>query len=226
MGRSILHLIDSLDPRAGGPVEFVKSVSKEHAAMGHTVSAALLTHYEGPTPEGLEIRWMGKKREFGGYGFQPGLVAWLRAEATRHDAIFVHGLWQYHGAAAGLALSSRTTPYHLFPHGMLDPWFTGNRGRHAKKRLYWNVIEKQVARRARAVWFTSEAERERAPLSFGEAMETGCLAAAGDSRAAGWRRLGFSKPLPGFAREAGHSFPRTDRPARKAASCWRRRLRN
>jgi hypothetical protein len=28
MGRSILHLIDSLDPAAGGPVEFVQALAR------------------------------------------------------------------------------------------------------------------------------------------------------------------------------------------------------
>ncbi len=77
--------------------------------------------------------------------------------------IFVHGLWQYHGAAASLALSSLDTPYYVFPHGMLDPWFATDRARHFKKRLYWEAVEKRVTRKARALLFTSAAEMARAP---------------------------------------------------------------
>ncbi len=185
MPRSILHLIDSLDPAAGGPVEFVRAVSREHAAMGHRVCAALLTRQDGPAPEGLEILAAGRKPRFGGYGFRAGFVAWLRAEARRHDAIFVHGLWQYHGAAAWLALSSRDTPYYLFPHGMLDPWFMGDRARHSKKWLYWDLVERQVARRARGVLFTSEAEMARAPRSFGAPWRAQALV-----------ELGIAEPPP------------------------------
>jgi len=179
MALSILHLIDSLDPAAGGPVEFVRAVSREHAAMGHRVCAALLTQPKGPAPEGLEIVAAGRKPQFGGYGFRAGLVSWLRTETRRHDAIFVHGLWQYHGAAAWLALSRRDTPYYLFPHGMLDPWFAGDRERHLKKRLYWEAVEKHVARNARAVLFTSVAEMARAPLSFGAAWRAQRLVGLG-----------------------------------------------
>ena len=171
MARSILHLIDSLEPAAGGPVEFVRAVSREHSAMGHRVCVGMLTRMNGEAPEGIEIVAEGRKATFGGYGFRAGFVAWLREEARRHDAIFVHGLWQYHGAAAWLALSSRDTPYFLFPHGMLDPWFAGDRRRHLKKRIYWGAVEKHVARRARAVLFTSEAEMARAPRSFGAAWK-------------------------------------------------------
>jgi glycosyltransferase involved in cell wall biosynthesis len=167
MARSILHLIDSLDPAAGGPVEIVRALAREHAAMGHRVCAGLLTRWEGPAPEGLEIVNNGEKAAFGGYGFRAGFVAWLREEARRHDAIFIHGLWQYHGAAAWLALAPRETPYFVFPHGMLDPWFAGDRARHLKKRLYWDAVESRVLRKARAVLFTSEAERERARGTFG-----------------------------------------------------------
>jgi glycosyltransferase involved in cell wall biosynthesis len=167
MARSILHLIDSLDPAAGGPVEIVRALAREHTAMGHRVCAALLTRWNGPAPEGVEIVAMGEKAAYGGYGYRPGLVAWLRREAAEHDAIFIHGLWQYHGAAAWLALAADETPYYLFPHGMLDPWFAADRARHLKKRLYWAAVEARVLRKARAVIFTSEAERERAARTFG-----------------------------------------------------------
>jgi glycosyltransferase involved in cell wall biosynthesis len=167
MPRSFLHLIDSLDPAAGGPVEFVKALAREHAAMGHRACAALLTWPDAPAPEGLEILAAGRKPNFGGYGFRTGFVAWLRGQARRHDAIFVHGLWQFHGAAASLALSSLDAPYFVFPHGMLDPWFAADHRRHLKKRLYWELVEKRVLRRARAVLFTSEAEMARAPRTFG-----------------------------------------------------------
>jgi glycosyltransferase involved in cell wall biosynthesis len=167
MGRSILHLIDSLDPAAGGPVEFVRAVSREHTAMGHTVCVGLLSAPDGAAPDGFEIVSAGEKPGYGGYGYRPGMVAWLRKEARRHDAIFVHGLWQYHGAAAWLALSSRDTPYYLFPHGMLDPWCVGRGRLRLKKRLYWEAVEKHVARHARSVLFTSEDEMTRAPMSLG-----------------------------------------------------------
>jgi len=185
MPLSLLHLIDSLDPAAGGPVEFVTALSREHAAMGHRSSCALLTWPDGPAPESLEILYAARKPAFGGYGFHTGLVAWLRAQAPRHDAIFVHGLWQYHGAAASLALNSRDTPYHVFPHGMLDPWFATDSARHLKKRLYWQAVEKRVLLRARSVLFTSEQEMSRAPQTFGAPW-----------RAAHLMPLGIADPPP------------------------------
>lgn len=167
MGCSILHLIDSLEPAAGGPVEFVRAVSREHAAMGHRVAAALLSRQDRSEPEELEIVSAGTKSGFGGYGFRTGLVPWLRQEGRRYDAIFVHGLWQYHGAAAWRALSPLDTPYYLFPHGMLDLWISRDWKRNLKKRLYWDAIEKRMTRNARAVLFTSEGEMTRAPRAFG-----------------------------------------------------------
>ena len=34
-----------------------------------------------------------------------------------------HGLWQWPGITAWKNFSSVGTPYLVFPHGMLDPWF-------------------------------------------------------------------------------------------------------
>ena len=199
MGRSILHLVDSLDPAAGGPVEFLRAVSREHAAMGHRAYAALLTAQTGPAPDGLEIVAAGNESQYGRYGFRTGLVAWLREEARRHDAIFVHGLWQYHGAAAWLGLSTRDTPYYVFPHGMLDPWCVEHGGRGLKKRVYWEAVEKRVMHKARAVLFTSGDEMARAPLSLGAAWraeELVTLGVAEPPRDADGQREAFLRRFP------------------------------
>ena len=79
----------------------------------------------------------------------------------------VNGLWQYCGYAAWKALHGKT-PYVVFTHGMLDPYF-----RYAipaqtpsKKWLYWVPFEYQVLRDAYRVLFTSTAEKRLAEQSF------------------------------------------------------------
>jgi len=59
------------------------------------------------------------------------------------------------------------TPYYVFPHGMLDPWFKRSFPfKHAKKWLYWPWADYRVLRDARAVLFTCEEEKRLAPKSF------------------------------------------------------------
>lgn len=58
-------------------------------------------------------------------------------------------------------------PYHVFTHGMLDPWFKHTYPlKHIKKSIYWLLSEYWVLKHAKTVLFTSEEERLRARESF------------------------------------------------------------
>ena len=78
----------------------------------------------------------------------------------------MNGLWQYCGFAAWRALSGNT-PYVVFTHGMLDPYFRyAFPLKHIKKWLYWVPVEYWVLRDAYRVLFTSKAEKRLAEQSF------------------------------------------------------------
>jgi glycosyltransferase involved in cell wall biosynthesis len=103
----------------------------------------------------------------GTYRYSPRLKHWLADNAARFGAVIVNGLWQYHGFAAWRALHGTATPYFVFTHGMLDPWFRHQYPlKHLKKCLYWPWAEYRVLRDARAVLFTCEEERRLASQSF------------------------------------------------------------
>ena len=79
----------------------------------------------------------------------------------------VNGIWQYHSYACWLALHKTETPYVVFTHGMLDPWFRRQYPlKHLKKWLYWPWAEYRVLRDAKAVLFTTEEECVLAGKSF------------------------------------------------------------
>jgi len=101
------------------------------------------------------------------YSFAPAFVPWLRQNHARYDAVIINGLWQYHSFGAWRALRGTATPYYVFPHGMLDPWFKRSFPlKHVKKWLYWPWADYRVLRDARAVLFTCEEEKRLAPKSF------------------------------------------------------------
>jgi glycosyltransferase involved in cell wall biosynthesis len=103
----------------------------------------------------------------GGYGYNTKLVPWLKAHGSEYDAVIVNGLWQYIGFAAWRALHGSKTPYFVYSHGMLDPWFKHQYPmKHLKKWLYWPWGEYRVLRDAAAVIFTCEEERLLARQSF------------------------------------------------------------
>ena len=103
----------------------------------------------------------------GKYAYSPRVIPWLESHAHEYDAVIVNGLWQYTGFAVQRALAGTVTPYYVFTHGMLDPWFKHTYPlKHLKKWLYWPWAEYRVLRDARKVIFTCEEERLLARKSF------------------------------------------------------------
>jgi glycosyltransferase involved in cell wall biosynthesis len=101
------------------------------------------------------------------YRYAPRLVPWLRAHRHEYDAVVVNGLWQYSSFGVWRAMRGTGTPYFVFTHGMLDPWFKRTYPiKHVKKWLYWPWAEYRVLRDAAAVLFTCEQERRLARRSF------------------------------------------------------------
>ncbi|MDB5833663.1 MAG: transferase, partial [Caballeronia sp.] len=143
----ILHLLSTIDPRAGGPTEGVRQSGVDMTSLGHEVEVATLDDPTAPWLAAfpLTVHALGPAR--GNYGLTPHLVPWLKAHATQFDAVIINGLWQYHGYGAWKALRELDVPYYVFPHGMLDPWFKRTYPlKHLKKSLYWPWAEYRVLR--------------------------------------------------------------------------------
>ncbi len=163
----ILHIISSVNPAGGGPIEGIKQLGATLMAEGHQVEIASLDPPDAPylAQSPLPVHPLGPTKL--GYAFSPRFVPWLRANASRYDVAIVNGIWQYHSFGTWRALRNSSTPYVLFTHGMLDPWFKRQYPlKHLKKWMYWPWAEYRVLRDARAVLFTCEEERRSARLSF------------------------------------------------------------
>ena len=163
----ILRVIHSTDRRNGGPIEGAIQVTGVLSEMGHVTEMASLDapeaswFHELPFP--VHALGPGKSE----YGYSPKLIPWLRANAGKYDFVIVHGVWQFHGLAVRQALRGLGTPYVVYSHGMLDPWFKhAYPMKHLKKSLYWPWAESRVLRDAQAVLFTTEEERLLARQSF------------------------------------------------------------
>jgi glycosyltransferase involved in cell wall biosynthesis len=163
----ILRAIHTVNPALGGPIESVRQSSVVLARRGHDVEIISLDApgdlwiQEAPVP----VHALGPGR--GSYGYAPGFSDWIKERRADYDAVIVHGLWQYSSFGVWRALRGTSTPYFVFPHGMLDPWFKRTYPlKHIKKLLYWPWGEYRVLRDAAAVLFTSEEERRLARESF------------------------------------------------------------
>ncbi len=163
----LLHVIASIRAAGGGPVEAVRSLSAVHQRDGHTVEVVSLDDPADAEVQAFPLRLHALGPARNAYSFAPAFVPWLRRNHARYDAVVIHGLWQYHSFGAWRALRGTPTPYYVYPHGMLDPWFKRSFPlKHAKKWLYWPWAEYRVLRDARSVLFTCEEEKLLAPRSF------------------------------------------------------------
>jgi glycosyltransferase involved in cell wall biosynthesis len=162
MKRPLLHVLHSLDPARGGPAELVRQLCLAHAAMGVKSEVATFNEAGASWPAPLKV-FPGR----GNFALSPEFTRWLRAQADDYEAVFVHGLWQWQGAGTMQALRGTATPYFLFPHGMLDPWFReAFPWRHLRKLGYWKLAEHRVVREAAGIVFASKEEQRLGRDSF------------------------------------------------------------
>jgi glycosyltransferase involved in cell wall biosynthesis len=163
----ILQIISSIDPVGGGPTEAVKQLGAELECRGHQVEVASLDPPDAPFVEQCSLPVHPLGPAISAYAFSSRFIPWLRANRRRYDAVIVNGIWQYHSLGAWRVLRNSNTPYFVYTHGMLDPWFKNRYPlKHLKKCLYWPWAERCVLRDAQAVLFTCEEERLLARNSF------------------------------------------------------------
>ena len=163
----ILRSTHTVNPALGGPIESIKQSSAALARRGHAVEIISLDAPNAPwvRDSAFPVHALGPGR--GSYGYAPRFSDWIKERRSNYDAVIVHGIWQYSSFGVWRALAGTNTPYFVFPHGMLDPWFNRTYPlKHLKKLLYWPWGEYRVLRDAAAVLFTSEEERRLARESF------------------------------------------------------------
>jgi glycosyltransferase involved in cell wall biosynthesis len=163
----ILRSTHTVNPALGGPIESIKQSSTALLRRGHSVEIISLDAPEDPWVRDAPVPVHALGPGLGGYGYAPRFSSWIKERRADYDAVIVHGVWQYSSFGVWRALAGTTTPYFIFPHGMLDPWFKRTYPlKHLKKLLYWPWGEYRVLRDAAAVLFTSEEERRLARESF------------------------------------------------------------
>jgi glycosyltransferase involved in cell wall biosynthesis len=163
----ILHVITSVNTANGGPIEGIRQLGGALARQGHLIEIASVDSPSAPWLREcpLPVHPLGPSKLH--YGYSNRLVPWLRENRRGYDAVIVNGLWQFHSFASWQALRRTNTPYVVYTHGMLDPWFKRTYPlKHLKKWSYWPWADYRVLRDAQAVLFTCEEERVLARQSF------------------------------------------------------------
>jgi glycosyltransferase involved in cell wall biosynthesis len=164
-----LHVLGSLDYRAGGPLRAVVDLAALSVPLGllsEVLGFDSLCLPDNPIPSelihSLPTKWLHT------YGYAPGLRQWCRKNLGRFDIVILHGLWSYANLAVSGECRRARIPYISFPHGMLDLWPVNGQGllKRLKKTLYWHLIEKQVLTHSCATFFTLNRELNNAKKTF------------------------------------------------------------
>ena len=167
----ILHLISTLNPEFGGPVEAIKQLGLSFARRGVQAEIAICKDQPGDSwlaKFPLPTHALGPARGY--YGYTPRLRPWLERHGREYDLWVLNGLWQFQTYGAAKVAWRLGQPYFVYSHGMLDPW---SRRAHPlkflKKLAYWLPFERRVLARARALCFTAQEEARLAATYFGSA---------------------------------------------------------
>jgi glycosyltransferase involved in cell wall biosynthesis len=163
MTKRLLHVVASLAPAAGGTAEGIRRLAQSSAGLVELVCLddPGASYVEG---QSFPVHALGPAK--GSYRYTRRLQPWLKRNLERFDGVVIHGLWQFHGYGTYRVVRGRT-PYVVFPHGMLDPYFKRAFPlKHVKKQLYWLAREYRVLRDAKAVCFTTPIERDCSRETF------------------------------------------------------------
>ena len=159
----LLHVIAGTDPESGGPIEALLRISEVLIRDRHEVAVVSLEDERELARRKLPFPITGLGHGTRLYRYNARLTSWLNQNAGQYDVVILHGLWNYSSFGSWRALKKGTTPYYMFSHGMMDPWFRDRYPlKHAVKQVFWRLAEGRVLRDAKAVLFTCEEERMRA----------------------------------------------------------------
>jgi glycosyltransferase involved in cell wall biosynthesis len=163
-----LHIIASVNPETGGPIEGILSLHRATSAV-RTIEIVSLDCPDEPFVQDYPVALyalgtksrdkFGWSRPVAHWGYTSKLIPWLKNHIDTYDAVVVNGLWNYAAFGASVVLTRIGRPYFVFPHGMINPWARRvNPAKHLAKQLSWFFSEGPLLEGARAVLFTAAEE--------------------------------------------------------------------
>jgi len=169
---SICHVVDTLDPAAGGPPAVALHLAAEQVRAGHRPfvlhgkAAGAGAGVEAFVEQVTGSQSLRRLEVSGGRGAVRGAAAQAVGEA---DVVQMHGVWSRLILATGRAAERAGRPYILRPAGMFEPWSLAQK--KWKKRIGLALGFRRLVDRA------------------------GLLHATADQEAEQFRRLGFGNPI-------------------------------
>ncbi|HRK30558.1 MAG TPA: glycosyltransferase [Tepidisphaeraceae bacterium] len=167
----IVHVLSSIDARAGGPAMAIGGLAPALLRRGmepwvvstffrddlDTIHQQLIQQGVASTRIGPTTRLLRR---------HPDIVPKLTEVIATADVVHIHALWEEVQHQAMVIARRLRKPYVVRPCGMLDPWSLAQGG--IKKKLYMAARLKRDLRGAAALHFTADVERDLTlPLKLG-----------------------------------------------------------
>lgn len=164
---NILHLIFSVDPEGGGPIEYARVMCEAHESRGHKCAFATLDEADSKHVACFPFEVHTIRSRLGHIGKWQEFSQLVSDLASEFDVAVIHGLWNIATVAGFRGLHASRVPWVIFPHGMLDPYFAElNRGKNLRKQVFWTMFQGRMLSNAKAVLFTCEEEQRLAENAF------------------------------------------------------------
>lgn len=169
----ILHVIETLSPRYGGPVSVLLPLAKAQLESGHEVTIAT-TNTNYPNGVLCDPGWgnvsdslvpvLYSSVQFTPLRFSRDLMAYLKRNISQFDIVHINGLYRFPSTYAAWQARRQNIPYIIKPHGSLDPYLyeRSSAGHVWLKRLYERLFDLPNLRGASALHFVTEEERRLA----------------------------------------------------------------
>ena len=155
----ILLAMRSLEQAEGGPITAAFGLSSSLIARGHDVT---ITAHDDGTSGGTSSRTQNGitlitfPLTWRSWEHSAEYARWLRSNVEGFDVVVINSMWISHVYFAAKYAQKCGVPYILRPHGCLT---TSDVSHHAlRKRLYWLMIDREIAERALFVHCTSHQE--------------------------------------------------------------------
>ncbi|WP_251963100.1 glycosyltransferase [Salinibacter ruber] len=162
---TVLHVMPNVSRAFGGPTESLIGYARAARPQGIDV------HVAAPSVSEDDEAWLREQLPEASFHFfasagqhayvvAPGLWRWLWRQVDRFDVLHVHGLFNPVSSLSAHIGIARGVPTVMRPFGTLSRYTFSRRS--ALKRLYFALLDRPALRRAAAVHFTTEAERDEA----------------------------------------------------------------
>ncbi len=159
----VVHVISTVDPRAGGTTTQLVALIKAEIELGMTVT--VVSTY----PQDFDVSAAQAMQDAGAYleliGPSTAVMAWhpkisrvLRDTIVTANIVHIHGLWEEIQHRAAVIARELDVPFLFSLHGTLEPW--SMQQSRLKKQIYMAVRMKKNLATAAALHYSDETEQQ------------------------------------------------------------------